>query len=349
MRARHRGSAGHTLPGLRGDPAGSRGRGHRGTVGQGLSCRRMQNAAGFAETGKDGVDLHRGRWRHGDAGLQRRRARQLRRSDGRHDGPVRRTRRRVERGVAICSQCGGLLCDAVFSDRGLPITHMAGGGNQAVTGMESRVAYLLDDPRVTAVGLFVRRAARCRRPAAGGGQGAGARQTHRRHQVRQDRCRQRWPRPRPAHELLGCFRLSWPLVCDNDGKPIPPQNLVGDYAAGGGPGVCRRSCGVACAGHTGLGQRLTVSMTEGIPLPSPPTSPRPRSWPVMGKTAGATRWTGAMSTCGCYETTDGRWIAVGALDWPELTGLTASGTGPGLAQRFAARDMASPGSCLCRA
>lgn len=59
----------------------------------------------------------------------------------------------VERGVAVVSQGGGLLCDAVFSDRGLPITHLVGGGNQAVTGMEACVDYLLDDPRVTAVGL----------------------------------------------------------------------------------------------------------------------------------------------------------------------------------------------------
>ena len=59
----------------------------------------------------------------------------------------------VDRGVAICSQGGGLLCDAVFSDRGLPITHLVGCGNQAVTGMEACVEYLLDDPRVTAVGL----------------------------------------------------------------------------------------------------------------------------------------------------------------------------------------------------
>ncbi|MDJ1006194.1 MAG: acetate--CoA ligase family protein [Paracoccaceae bacterium] len=61
--------------------------------------------------------------------------------------------RSVEQGVAICSQGGGFLCDAVFSDRGLRITHMVGGGNQALTGMEACVDYLLDDPRVTAVGL----------------------------------------------------------------------------------------------------------------------------------------------------------------------------------------------------
>ena len=60
---------------------------------------------------------------------------------------------RVTSGVAVCSQGGGLLCDAVFSDRGLPITHLVGGGNQAATGLERCIDYLLDDPRVTAVGL----------------------------------------------------------------------------------------------------------------------------------------------------------------------------------------------------
>ncbi|MEO1192079.1 MAG: acetate--CoA ligase family protein [Pseudomonadota bacterium] len=60
---------------------------------------------------------------------------------------------RLDSGVAVCSQGGGLLCDAVFSDRSLPITHLVGGGNQAVTGIETCVDYLLDDPRVTAVGL----------------------------------------------------------------------------------------------------------------------------------------------------------------------------------------------------
>lgn len=60
---------------------------------------------------------------------------------------------RVERGVAICSQGGGFLCDAVFGDRGLAITHMVGGGNQAALGLEACVAYLLEDARVSAVGL----------------------------------------------------------------------------------------------------------------------------------------------------------------------------------------------------
>lgn len=58
--------------------------------------------------------------------------------------------RTVTRGVAIVRQGGGLL---VYSDRDLAITHGVGGGNQAVTGVEECVDYLLDDPRVTAIGL----------------------------------------------------------------------------------------------------------------------------------------------------------------------------------------------------
>ncbi|MEM8623122.1 MAG: acetate--CoA ligase family protein [Pseudomonadota bacterium] len=61
--------------------------------------------------------------------------------------------RAPEPGVAIVSQGGGFLCDAVFSDRGLAITHMVGVGNQAVTGLEACLDYLLEDERVRAVGL----------------------------------------------------------------------------------------------------------------------------------------------------------------------------------------------------
>lgn len=59
----------------------------------------------------------------------------------------------VPHGVALVSQGGGVLCDAAFSDRSLAITHLVGCGNQAVTSVGEVVAYLLEDPRVRAVGL----------------------------------------------------------------------------------------------------------------------------------------------------------------------------------------------------
>ncbi|MBK0399890.1 acetate--CoA ligase family protein [Limibaculum sp. M0105] len=60
---------------------------------------------------------------------------------------------KAERGVAIVSQGGGLLCDVVFADRGLRVTHLVGCGNQAKTTVADCLDYMLDDPRVSAVGL----------------------------------------------------------------------------------------------------------------------------------------------------------------------------------------------------
>ena len=56
-------------------------------------------------------------------------------------------------GVAIISQGGGLLCDVVFADRSLRITHLVGCGNQAMTTVADCADWLLEDPRVTAIGL----------------------------------------------------------------------------------------------------------------------------------------------------------------------------------------------------
>lgn len=61
--------------------------------------------------------------------------------------------RHVEQGVAVVSQGGGILEDALFCDRDLRVAHVVGGGNQAVTGIEEFVDFLVDDPHVTAVGL----------------------------------------------------------------------------------------------------------------------------------------------------------------------------------------------------
>ena len=113
------------------------------------------NAAGFAETGPNGVDLQKrliaatgdmAMIGPNSAGLVNYLEPMAAMLD--HFGI-----HQVETGVAICSQGGGFLCDAVFSDRGLPITHMVGAGNQAVTGLDACIDYLLDDPRVTAIGL----------------------------------------------------------------------------------------------------------------------------------------------------------------------------------------------------
>ncbi|SCW61781.1 acetyl-CoA synthetase [Rhizobium mongolense subsp. loessense] len=62
---------------------------------------------------------------------------------------------RVDRGVAILTQSSNIALNLTMQTRGLPIAYLVTVGNQAQTSL-SNVAYaLLEDPRVTAVGLHV--------------------------------------------------------------------------------------------------------------------------------------------------------------------------------------------------
>ncbi|MCW0001759.1 CoA transferase [Pararhizobium sp. YC-54] len=140
------------------------------------------------------------------------------------------------------------------------------------------------------------------------------------------------------------------LIRDADGKPIPPQNILGDYAAGG----CLAVTGILAAlverETTGKGRHLEVSMTDGVRyLMSDITA----ATLLAGHPEESWRNTlsGGMPTYDTYETADGGWIAVGALEpkfirvlgntleWPELLDLMAQkSTWPlarkGLAERF---------------
>jgi acyl-CoA synthetase (NDP forming) len=61
----------------------------------------------------------------------------------------------LHRGVAIVSQSGNVAVNVTFQQRGLPLAAVVSVGNQASVGMEDCVDAFLDDPRVTAVGLFL--------------------------------------------------------------------------------------------------------------------------------------------------------------------------------------------------
>lgn len=60
---------------------------------------------------------------------------------------------RSSEGVAIVCQGGAILTDAAYCDRSIPLTHLVATGNQVRIGVEECLDYLLDDPRVRAVGL----------------------------------------------------------------------------------------------------------------------------------------------------------------------------------------------------
>ncbi len=62
---------------------------------------------------------------------------------------------RTERGVAIVSQSGNVAVNLTFQQRGLRLGSMITVGNQASLGTEDAVAALIDDDRITAIGMFL--------------------------------------------------------------------------------------------------------------------------------------------------------------------------------------------------
>lgn len=62
---------------------------------------------------------------------------------------------RVESGVALVSQSSNIVINMGMQQRGLPVAYVACLGNAAVVGLAELTGALLDDPRVTAVGLYI--------------------------------------------------------------------------------------------------------------------------------------------------------------------------------------------------
>lgn len=69
--------------------------------------------------------------------------------------PVAHGGQLVEKGVAVLTQSGNFAYNLSMSDRSLPIAYMASVGNQAQLGVAELMDVLLDEPRVTAIGLHL--------------------------------------------------------------------------------------------------------------------------------------------------------------------------------------------------
>ncbi|MCK7613627.1 acetate--CoA ligase family protein [Roseibium sediminicola] len=61
----------------------------------------------------------------------------------------------VETGVAIIAQSSNIALNLTMQTRGLPIAYLMTAGNQAQTGLSAIGNALLDDDRVTAIGLYI--------------------------------------------------------------------------------------------------------------------------------------------------------------------------------------------------
>ena len=63
--------------------------------------------------------------------------------------------RPVERGVALITQSGNIGINLTMEQRSVPIAYVISAGNQACLGIADYVAALLEDSRVTAIGLYI--------------------------------------------------------------------------------------------------------------------------------------------------------------------------------------------------
>ncbi len=62
---------------------------------------------------------------------------------------------RVERGVALLSQSSNIVINMTMQRRGLPVAYVACLGNAAQVGLAALAGALLDDDRVTAIGMYI--------------------------------------------------------------------------------------------------------------------------------------------------------------------------------------------------
>lgn len=61
----------------------------------------------------------------------------------------------VVRGAALISQSGNIAMNLTMNERSVNFTHVIGAGNQAVLGQADYVDALLEDDRVTAIGMYI--------------------------------------------------------------------------------------------------------------------------------------------------------------------------------------------------
>ena len=114
-------------------------------------------AAGFAEVGPEGAQLQRELVAAAGAtalvgpncfGL-------LNYLDGAALWPDQHGGEAVERGVAIVTQSGNMGINLTMQERSLPIAYMISIGNQAALGFADYMAALVEDERVSAIGLYI--------------------------------------------------------------------------------------------------------------------------------------------------------------------------------------------------
>ena len=111
------------------------------------------------------------------------------------------------------------------------------------------------------------------------------------------------------------------LIGPSGGRPVPPLNIVGDFAGGGLLAAFGIVCALVERGRSGAGQVVDAAMIDGSALLAT------MFYDLVGNGMHDERHRGANALDGgapyydTYETADGRWFAVGAVEGPFYTEL----------------------------
>ncbi len=114
-------------------------------------------AAGFAETGASGAALQ-ARLRNvaGDMAIIGPNCHGfVNYLDGVALWPDEHGGERTDQGIALVSQSGNVAINLTMQQRGIDVGYVISGGNNSVLGIHDFIGVLLEDPRVTAIGLHI--------------------------------------------------------------------------------------------------------------------------------------------------------------------------------------------------
>ena len=103
------------------------------------------------------------------------------------------------------------------------------------------------------------------------------------------------------------------LLGEHQQRPSPPMNILGDFAGGGHVAFTGILMALLHRGRTGRGQVVEANMVDGAAYLA--TFPRVHEKTPMGSgERGTNLLDGGAPFYGCYETKDGKWMSVGALE-----------------------------------
>lgn len=104
------------------------------------------------------------------------------------------------------------------------------------------------------------------------------------------------------------------LIGKEGGPPVPPLNLLGDFAGGGLAAAFGVVCALVERRRSGLGQVIDSSMVEGVALLSTMFYDMIAMGQHDEQRRGTNTLDGGAPFYDVYETSDGEWIAVGAVE-----------------------------------